>query len=365
VVEHAPADINVRVYTAAAAHAASAHYLALRSIGVPIPWYSEMHMYVPRLRAYLRQAVRDQIQVVHLTTPGPVGLAALYVASKLGLPLVGSFHTDLAAYTSLLSGSPRLGALMRDYMRWLYNRCQRVLVPSDNTRQMLTAAKCDASKLMIWPRGVDTQLFSPSRRSRRLRDSWHVSDKRPALLYVGRLSSEKGLGMLPAVQRCLHARGMQHRWILAGQGALRPQLERTLWDAVFTGALDRDRVAEVFASVDVFVFPSRTDTAGNVVLEAQAAGLPVVVAAAGGPKENMIDGRTGHVCETTDPEEWAAAVGGMLADPARHRAMSAAAREYAIGRRWDLALAPLYDAYRAMVTVNVELQVSHPQLIHP
>ncbi len=116
--QSAPAGIHLRVYTAASLQVETDSYLALRSVGVPIPFYSEMQIYLPRFCEFLKRARADRIDLVHLTTPGPIGLAALYVAWRLQLPLIGSFHTDLAAYATLLSGSTRLGALMREYMRW-------------------------------------------------------------------------------------------------------------------------------------------------------------------------------------------------------------------------------------------------------
>jgi glycosyltransferase involved in cell wall biosynthesis len=235
---------------------------------------------------------------------------------------------------------------MREYMRWLYNRCECVLVPSEQTRRMLVAAKCDPHKIGIWRRGVDTELFHPGKRSRQLRDAWHVSDRRPAILYVGRVSAEKGVGLLPAVQQRLHARGFQHRFIVTGRGPMTRTLQSEMWDTEFTGVLSRDAVAEAFASADVFVFPSRTDTAGNVVLEAQASGLPVVASSAGGPGEQMIAGRTGLLCETDDPEEWASAITSIVRDPSRYRAMAGEARAYAVSRRWSEALQPLFAAYR-------------------
>ena len=343
--QSAPAGIHLRVYTAASLPVETDSYLALRSIGLPIPFYSEMQIYLPRFHEFLKRARADRIDLVHLTTPGPIGLVALYVAWRLQLPLVGSFHTDLAAYATLLSGSSRLGALMREYMRWPYGRCMRVLVPSDHTRQLLIAAKSDPNRIDVWPRGVDTTLFSPARRSPVLREKWHVSDRRPALLYVGRVSREKGLLQLPAISDRLHKLGVEHRCIVVGDGPLLSTLRTTLPDAVFTGALSRQAVAEAFASADCFVFPSTTDTAGNVVLEAQASGLPVVVSGTGGPRENMVAGQTGTVCHRDDPDEWAAAVAALLAQPRRYR-FSQSARQYALTRTWERAMQPLYRAYR-------------------
>ena len=171
VLQHAPADARLRIYTAAGLGVEQPHYLALPSVGMPIPFYGEMRMYVPRVFEYVRRAVKDEIDVVHMTTPGPLGLAAMYVASRLGLPMVGSFHTDLAAYTQMLSGSPRLGALMRSYMRWPYGKCVRVLVPSEHTRALLAGASMDAGRVGVWERGVDTAHFAPCRRTARLRES--------------------------------------------------------------------------------------------------------------------------------------------------------------------------------------------------
>jgi glycosyltransferase involved in cell wall biosynthesis len=342
---HAPAALRLRVYTAATLAVDTPEYLAVRSFGMPIPFYRDMRMYLPRLFEFVARAEADRIDVIHLTTPGPIGLAALFVARRLRLPIVGSFHTDLAAYTSTLSGSARLGSLMRKYMRWHYGKCVKILAPSSHTRRLLIDAKADPGKVDLWVRGVDTGLFSPAKRSQALRDSWHVSNRRPALLYVGRVSKEKQLLMLPAVQDRLHALGVEHRFVFAGGGPLLPELQRRMPDAVFTGPLSRDAVANVFASADVFVFPSRTDTAGNVVLEAQASGLPVVISGTGGPRENMVAGQTGTVCHLDEPDEWASTLARILRDPVRQAEMRIAARQYALTRTWEIAMQPLYRTY--------------------
>jgi len=355
-VEYAPAGMSVRVYTAARTGADDPHYLALASLGMPIPFYGEMRIYMPRPFAFLRHAREDHIDVVHLTTPGPVGLAAIWVASKLRVPLVGSFHTDLAAYTAVLSGSSRLGALMREYMRWPYGKCARVLVPSESTRELLIRAKADARRIRIWPRGVDTTLFSPVKRSAPLREAWDVDERRPALLYVGRVSREKSLDMLPVLQEHLHALGIDHRFIVAGEGPMLEELRARMPAAFFTGVLSRTAVAEAFASADVFVFPSRTDTAGNVVLEAQASGLPVIVSSDGGPRENMLPDQSGVVCGT-EASEWASRIRDLISHRAARDRMGRAARAYALTRRWETALEPLYRAYREAVTARGQV---HP-----
>jgi glycosyltransferase involved in cell wall biosynthesis len=340
---HAPSGMRLRIYTASSLPVEQPHYLALRSFGLPLPYYREMSVYVPRLLEYVARARADRIDVVHLTTPGPVGLAALFVAWRLRLPLIGSFHTDLAAYAGTLRRSPVLGALMRQYLRWPYGKCARVLVPSEHTRQLLLETAARPERLAVWARGVDTDLFTPARRAAAQREAWHVSPKRPALLYVGRLSREKGLALLAPIRDRLHAMGIEHRWVIAGRGPMLDELRAALPDAKFMGVLSREAVAEAFASADAFVFPSRTDTAGNVVLEAQASGLPVVVSGDGGPRENMVDGETGVVCHSERAGEWANAVARVLG-PA-HPGMRTAARDYASSRCWESTLQPLYRAY--------------------
>lgn len=340
----APADVRPRIYTASTLPVDQPDYLSLAARGIPIPFYREMKMYWPRWRELMRRVKRDEVDVLHLTTPGPLGIAALRVARATGLPLVGSFHTDLEAYAETLSGSPRAGRLMGRYLRWLYEHCETVLVPSDATRDLLVARGMKATRFDVWARGVDTDLFHPARRSSALRAAWRVSDRRPALLYVGRISREKGLLRLPDISRTLHQAGLDHRLVFAGDGPLRRELESECPDAVFLGSLGRERVAEAFASADIFVFPSDTDTAGNVVLEAQAAGLPVIVSGRGGPREHMAPEVSGIVCDRV--ETWPEAIGSLLRDVPLRKTMARAAREYAARRGWSASFAPLFAAYR-------------------
>jgi len=360
VLEHAPRDLDLRIYTCDTVNIATGEYLSLRAPGMGIPFYREMQIYAPPLGRLLRHAMADGVEVVHLTTPGPVGLAGVWVARRLALPLIGSFHTDLAAYASMLSGSPWLGRLMQQYMRWPYGRCERILAPSQATRELLVRAGVNAERIEIWRRGVSADRFSPSRRSDALREQWGVSGRRPAVLYVGRLSREKDLDVLQPLSRHLEYAGLPHRLVLVGDGPMRRELEQSCPDAVFTGTLPPEGVATAMASADIFVFPSRTDTAGNVVLEAQASGLPVIVSRSGGPQENLQPGESGFTCDGV--LEFARRTAQLLRHEARRRQFSAAARAYALTRSWDAALEPLFRAYAAAsnVTVNVPVPSMTP-----
>jgi glycosyltransferase involved in cell wall biosynthesis len=348
VLDHAPADVRSRIYTCEDRHVEQAEYLALKAPGVGIPFYREMKVYLPPLRRLASRAAADRIDLIHLTTPGPIGLAALYVASTLQLPMIGSFHTDLAAYARMLSGSAWLGRLMRGYLRWPYGKCERIFAPSEATRRTLAEGGIDLSKILIWRRGVSTDQFTPAKRSEALRRRWGAGAERPVLIYVGRLSKEKGLDLLEPLCGRLRRSGIDHQLVLVGDGPMRGELEARCPGAVFTGTLSPADVATAMASADLFVFPSRTDTAGNVVLEAQASGLPVLVTDEGGPQEHMRDGESGHVC--ADLRAFARRVSELIWSLERRRRLGAGARAYAVTQGWDTALAPLYDAYRGVGT---------------
>jgi glycosyltransferase involved in cell wall biosynthesis len=343
VLEYAPAHIRPHVYTCERRGVDRPDYLALKSIGVGIPFYREMKIYAPPFGRFLRRAIADRIDVIHYTTPGPVGLAAMWVAARAGIPMIGSFHTHLAEYARVLSGWSWLGDVMQEYMRCSYGRCRRVLAPSEATCQVLIEAGIEPAKIGIWRRGVNTERFTPARRSAALRERWRVSDSRPALLYAGRLSREKNLDRLVSLQQALVLADVPHQFVFVGDGPMRRQLEASCRSAVFTGTLDRDEVAVAMASADVFVFPSTTDTAGNVVLEAQASGLPVLVTDKGGPHENMIAGVTGVVSSSED--EFIRLGLALARHTAQRKWLGAATRAYALGRRWETSLEPLFRAY--------------------
>jgi glycosyltransferase involved in cell wall biosynthesis len=346
VLRHVPGDIAARVYTADDIGADQPDYLSLRAPGIGIPFYREMRLHWPRFGAFLEQARANRLDVIHYTTPGPVGLAARYVAATLGLPMVGSFHTLLSEYTEVLSGSRRLGQAMRIYQRWAYGRCGTVLAPSDATARLLVAAGFRADRLKVWARGVDTDVFTPARRSEAQRKAWAARPQVPIVAYVGRLSREKGLDVLPAISRSLLTHGQPHRLLFVGDGPMRAELEAACPDAIFTGTVAHDHVPALLASADVFWFPSRTDTFGNVVLEAQACGLPVIVTDEGGPCEAVRHGETGLVCGARGPFTFTLALSWLLRDATRRAQMGAAARRYALSRSWSLALEPLFDAWR-------------------
>jgi glycosyltransferase involved in cell wall biosynthesis len=345
VLKHAPPGVEARVYTAADLGVQADDYFVARSVGIGLPYYREMRIYWPRPRVLARELRAHGVDVIHVTTPGPVGLTARWLSRQLDVPMVGSYHTHLGEYAAVLSGSPRLGRLTERYLRWLYEPCDPLLVPSMATRSLLAGYGYRTGRCRLWPRGVDAAVFAPERRSQALRDAWHVDHRRPAVLYAGRLSTEKGLDIAAEVQRALESARIAHRLIFVGDGPMMAELRELCPDAVFLGTVPHDRVAVAMASADVFLFPSATDTFGNVVLEAQACGLPVLVTDRGGPCQQIVDGVTGYVCPAGGVREFAGRLALLLRNLEHRAEMGAAARDHARRRDWSSALAPVYGAW--------------------
>jgi glycosyltransferase involved in cell wall biosynthesis len=346
VLRFAPDDVRPRIYTAADFEVDTLEFFAAPSFGMGLPHYREMRMYWPRRRAFARQLQADGTSVVHIATPGPVGLAGRCLAARLGLPVMGSYHAHLAEHVETLSRSRRVGRLLERYLRWFYGCCLPLLVPSRATRDLL-ATNCYApDRLRVWARGVDTSRFTPARASSALRNGWHVDDRRPAVIYAGRLSREKGLALVAPIERLLHRDGVAHQFIGVGDGPMLAEMREACPDAVISGAVPHDQVAVAMASADVFLFPSATDALGTVVLEAQASGLPALVSDRGGPQEQIRPGITGDVCRTGDAEDFARKLAALLRNAQRRREMGRHARQLALCRDWPAALQPLFDAWR-------------------
>lgn len=341
--------VEPRVYTAADVGVETATYCAKESLGIRLPWDRNVRVYWPRLWAFARELQQQRVDLVHITTPGPVGLAARWIALHVGRPLTGSLHSEPGQYAARVSASARAGRIIERYVRWFYAPCGSLFVPSEVTRARLALRGYGRDRLHVWGPGVDAEQFAPRRVSPALRQRWHADDRRPAILYAGRLSGEKGLGLVRAIRRGLLQRGLEHQFVFAGDGPMRQELESVCPDGHFLGALGRDQLAVAMASAHVFLFPGATDTLGHVVLEAQASGLPVVVSSQGGPRQHMQPGVTGLVADAGEADGFVTALVTLLTRPAERVAMGQRARQYAASRDWPTALAPLFSGWRDAV----------------
>ena len=312
-----------------------------------VPLYDELELGVPSLLDVLDHIEAHGYDSLHVATPGPLGLAALVGGLLLGIPVVGAYHTEFGAYARALSGDAFVAEIVEVAVREFYERCTVVAVPSQSTALALRNRGYRIRSFEFLRNGVDAHLFSPRKRGpdRRKALGAHGAEA-VLLLYVGRISKEKGLERLLHGYLGLRRRRRDARLVVVGDGPYREEMESALGrDATFTGFLHGEALARVFASCDVFVFPSATDTLGRAVTEAQASGLPAVVYDVGGPGECIRHGETGFAVPFGDEAGFFEMVEMLLDDPALRRRMGSAAREFATTLSWGAALDGLMDIH--------------------
>jgi glycosyltransferase involved in cell wall biosynthesis len=278
-----------------------------------IPEYELQKLSFPPVLEMLDYIQREGFTELIISTPGPVGLAALAAGKLLGLRLSSIYHTDFPQYARFLSDDAFMESMVWNYMQWFYGQFDLVYVNSEFYRRCWMERGFKPERLKILPRGLDTELFNPKHRDDHFWKSRGA--KGPVLLYVGRISKEKELAILPEVVARLKKKVPPFTLALVGEGPYRAELQQLLPDAIFTGILTGRELGVAYASADLFVFPSTTDTFGNVVIEAQAAGLPVAVSDVGGPKELIQSPLQGCVLPARDVDAW---VEGLVEMLARH-----------------------------------------------
>ena len=313
-----------------------------------------------------RRAVRAALQafqpdLVHVTGPGHIGMLGAFVAHDLGVPLVASWHTNVHEFGSrrlrkLLGGFPeswtRAATQLAerkslDLAVRFYKLARVMFAPNPELVAMLASRTSRPAFLM--QRGIDTEMFSPVR---------HTGSAGSFVIgYVGRLSAEKNVRVFVRLNEVLKSRGLlDYRFLVVGEGSERAWLRQHLENADIRGLLQGEALADAYASMDVLVFPSETDTFGNVILEALASGVPAIVSGHGGPKFLVEDGETGFVAH--DPDTFADKVAELRLDPRRRDQMSASARQAALGRSWDAVFTAVYEQYRRGLDCGALARVS-------
>jgi phosphatidylinositol alpha 1,6-mannosyltransferase len=286
-------------------------------------------------------------EIIHITGPSELGIFGAYFAWKLKVPLVASWHTNVHEYAARRMGwltrpmgtvGSRIESAVESVLLTATSRfygMAKVLYAPNPELCALLASKT-GRPVHLMQRGVETGIFAPQQRTR------EACDGRIVFGYVGRLSVEKNVALLPRVDKELRARGIVAEWMIVGHGAEDEMLRRGLPGAKLVGVLRGEALSEAYANMDVLVFPSHTDTFGNVVLEALASGVPAVVTPDGGPASIVQDGVTGRVAKD---EEFSAEIAEMLALPESFRAMRVAARRYAMQCSWDAVFERVVAAY--------------------
>ncbi len=313
---------------------------------VDVPFYAGLKIGVPSITAITEALAEGRYDLVHVTSPGPAGIAAFGIAKMLELPLLGSYHTELAAYAGLRSGFGHVETMANFALGKFYGACDAVLSPSAATDANLRKIGVDPEIIGRWDRGVDIKRFDPALREETLLPG-EVN-----VLYVGRLTREKGVDLLADAFLAARAHDSRLHLVLAGGGPEEEQLRERLGDhATFLGWTYGADLAKVYASADVFLFASRTDTFGNVLLEAQASGLPVVAVAEGGPVNLIENGETG-LLTTAEPEALAAAVSQIVDSPLLAERLRRSAQVAVRARTWEAAMQRLAAGYHQAISAH-------------
>jgi glycosyltransferase involved in cell wall biosynthesis len=316
----------------------------VRVPGIPLLRYPDLTIALPWAPRVLDAVTAFRPDVVHLVTEYSLGLTGLQAAHALRVPAIASFHTNIPRYLPYY-GAGWAAERCWHYLRWFHNQAEATFCPSETSRAELEGR--GFRNVRIWPRGVDTNRFRPS--PRRETRGGRAGPLR--LLYVGRLTPEKDLPVLfDAYERlCAAPRVRPLELTLVGDGAYTDVMRaRAPRDVRFAGYLEGEELSAAYASADLFVFPSRSETLGNVVLEALASGLPVVGVAEGGTVENVRDGINGVLCEPGDADAFAEGIRRLADDSELRCRLGANARAWAESRSWDAAFAPLVSAYEAL-----------------
>jgi glycosyltransferase involved in cell wall biosynthesis len=306
--------------------------------GLPLPRYDGLHVGLPAKSRLLRRWRTQAPEVVHIATEGPLGITALWAARKLGIPCTSSFHTNFHQYGRHY-GYGLLARGVLSYLRHVHNRTCCTMAPSDD---ICTTLRGDGfQNVMLLARGVDSELYSPTRRSDALRQQWGLGPADLVAIYVGRVAGEKNIPLaIEAFEamKCRLPAGTGSRLVIVGDGPARPGLEARHPEHVYAGMKRGDELATHYASGDVFLFPSTTETFGNVVTEAMASGLCVVAYDYAAPQQFIRTGENGVTAAFGDAAGFIAAAERVAADPPAARRMGEAARQTVAALSWHAVI---------------------------
>ena len=308
--------------------------------GVSIPRSENLKMGLPAKQTLIRLWSLNRPDIVHIVTEGPLGFSALAAALKLRIPCSTDFHTNFHSY-SRHYGIGWLRKPISGYLRRFHNKSQATIVPTAAMRESLEGH--GYLNLRVVPRGVDTLSFTPRHRSSVLRNQWGVTPEQPVALYVGRLAPEKNLPVVIKAYDAMRNAVADARLVLVGDGPERAMLQARHPDIIFAGMQTGDALAAHFASADIFLFPSTTETFGNVTFEALASGLAVVAYNYAAAAEYIRDGKNGLLAPFDKTQEFINLAVRLAANAPRRAALGAAARATAEKIDWEV----VHDIFEA------------------
>ena len=311
--------------------------------GLPLPGYHGLQFGLPARGLLRRSWTHRRPDVVYVATEGPLGLAAVRTARRLAIPAFSGFHTNYHIY----SRHYRVGCLQQlafRYLRAFHNQTAGTFVPSTDLRDRLDG--CGFKNVSVLGRGVDNRLFAPERRCFELRRRWGLADNDLAVLYVGRLAAEKNIGLAIDAYRAMKRCSARMKFVIVGDGPLSVVLQKEHRDLIFCGLQTGAELAKHYASADVFLFPSETETFGNVTLEAMASGLVVVAYNYAAAKIHISHGQTGILVPYGDLQAFVSLSAGLVRERQYLQRIRRQAREYASSIEWPRVV----ERFEALLT---------------
>ena len=317
-----------------------------RTYKMAIPWFSG-----GRLRKKLQAFQPD---IIHIATPSLLGEFALKYALEKEIPVLTIYHTHFISYVDYyLKSSPRLASFIRSLIaksqHAFYNRCDRIYVPSAEMRSVLLSWNVEAWRLQLWQRGMDTQLFSPEKKDKAMLRAL-VGNDDPVILFASRLVWEKNLETLIAIYQLSQDRNLPFNFLVVGDGIALEDCKRRMPKAIFTGKVDHEQLSIFYASADVFLFPSISESYGNVVVEAMASGLPCVIADGGGSRNFIQQGQNGFLCQPNNAEDYLNHISTLIQDTRLHQQFVTEGLRYSKTLSWDDLAATYFKDLSAMAS---------------
>ncbi|WP_108471432.1 glycosyltransferase family 4 protein [Rhodanobacter thiooxydans] len=328
---------------------------ALDVRGSALPRYPGLRFGLPAGRTLREHWSRQRPDAVYVATEGPLGWSAVRTARRMGIPISSGFHTRFDQYASHY-GVGMLTPLVRSYLRRFHMRAVATLVPTNALALELHTMGISNARLLR--RAVDTQLFHPERRDEALRASWGADAATPVVLYVGRIAAEKNLDLAVQAFQAVRQQVPQARYVWVGDGPARAALQEAHPDFIFAGMQRDEALARHIASADLFPFPSLSETFGNVIIEALAAGLPVVAYAEGAAREHLVDGVNGCCIASGDHTAFIDATVRLASNPALIRHMGRAAHTGVAGLSPEAVIRDFENLLRDMAEENLHEHAS-------
>lgn len=316
---------------------------------LPFFLYPECRTVIANPKKIEKNLKQFKPDLIHLATPYMMGLYGMFAAKKLDITVVSSYHTNFDQYLKYYHAS-LLEPFLWKYLKWFHQSTEKIFVPSKDTQRKLESLHF--SDLKVWGRGIDSKLFKPNTEANeQIKKKYRIKEKH-ILLYVGRLAPEKDLETLnKIINRTSNINNSVH-WLIVGDGPNKEawrEKEQEQKNITLTGYIKGKELAMIYAGADLFVFPSYTETFGNVVLEAMSSGTPAIVSNAGGVKDFVINMVNGKICEKQNAESFVQAISKLLADETMRLRMGIEARNYALTQSWDTIFEGLLSDYYEVI----------------